>query len=71
MPNSQEIYQQARQLLPLEKLRLAERLLADLDISTPEVDSVWHDEAAKRWQAYKDGQLKTISYEAVMQKYKP
>lgn len=32
MLNTQELYQQANQLPPLEKLRLAELLLADLEI---------------------------------------
>lgn len=70
MPDSQEIYHQASQLPPLEKLHLAERLLADLDIPNPEIDNIWHNEAAQRWRAYKEGQLKTVSYETVMQKYK-
>lgn len=70
MPNSQDIYQQANQLPPLEKLRLAELLLADLDVPDPEIDAIWRDEAQKRWLAYRNGELKTVSYEAVMQKYK-
>ena len=55
---------------PLEKLRLAELLLADLDTPDPEIDTIWRDEAQKRWQAYRDGELKMQSYEAVMKKYK-
>lgn len=56
--------------MPLEKLQLAEMLLADLDTPDPQIDTVWRDEAQKRWQAYKDGKMSTVSYEAVMQKYK-
>ena len=70
MSNSQELYQQANQLPPLEKVRLAELLLADLDTSDPEIDAIWRDEAQKRWQAYCAGELNTVSYEAVMKKYK-
>ena len=70
MPNCQELYQQANQLPPLEKLRLAELLLADLDKPDPEIDEIWREEAQSRWQAYKAGELKTVSYDAVMQKYK-
>ena len=70
MWHAQELYQQANQLPPLEKLRLAELLLADLDTPDPEIDAVWRDEAQKRWQAYQAGELKTVSYDAVMQKYK-
>jgi putative addiction module component (TIGR02574 family) len=70
MPNYQDIYQQANQLPPLEKLHLAELLLADLDTPDPEIDTIWRDEAQKRWLAYRAGELKTVSYEAVMKKYK-
>jgi len=44
--------------------------LADLDTPNPEIDAIWREEAQKRWQAYKAGELKTVSFEAVMQKYK-
>ncbi len=70
MSTTQEIYQKLSQLMPLEKLQLAEMLLADLDTPDPQIDTVWRDEAQKRWQAYKDGKMSTVSYEAVMQKYK-
>ena len=62
--------QQANQLPPLEKLHLAELLLADLDKPDHEIDVIWKDEAQKRWQAYQAGELKTVSYDTVMQKYK-
>jgi len=42
---AKELYQQANQLAPLEKLRLAELLLADLDAPDPEIDAIWRDEA--------------------------
>ena len=70
MSNSQEIYRQANQLPAIEKLRLAELLLADLDTPDPEIDAIWADEAQKRWQAYQAGDLKTVRYNTVMQKYK-
>jgi hypothetical protein len=35
----------------------------------PEIDAIWRKEAQKRWQAYKAGELETVSYETVMQKY--
>jgi putative addiction module component (TIGR02574 family) len=65
---AKELYQQSNQLPPLEKLHLAELLLADLDTPDPEIDTIWRDEAQKRWQAYRAGELKAVSYEAVMQK---
>ncbi len=70
MLNSQELYQQANQLPPLEKLRLAELLLADLDVPDQVIDATWLDEAKNRLDAYQAGELTTVSYEQVMAKYK-
>ena len=70
MLNCQELYQQANQLPPLEKLHLAELLLANLNTSDQEIDTIWRDEAQKRWLAYQAGELKTVTFDAVMQKYK-
>lgn len=70
MLSTQDLYQQAHQLPPLEKLKLAELLLADLDEPNPEIDAIWRNEAGKRWQAYQAGELKTVSYDKLMQKYK-
>lgn len=70
MLNCQELYQQANQLPPLEKLHLAELLLANLTTSDQEIDTIWRDEAQKRWLAYQAGELKTVTFDAVMQKYK-
>ena len=70
MLNCQELYQQANQLPPLEKLHLAELLLANLNTSDQEIDTIWRDEAQKRWLAYQAGELKTVTFDSVMQKYK-
>jgi putative addiction module component (TIGR02574 family) len=32
----------------------------------PDFDAAWRDEAQRRWQAYQSGELKTVSYDAVM-----
>jgi hypothetical protein len=61
MLNSEEIFQQAHRLPALDKLRLAELLLADLDMPNPDIDAVWRGETPRRWQAYKPGVLKTAS----------
>ena len=55
------------QTLPdIEKLRLVDDILTQLDKPDPELDRIWANEARKRWEAYKDGRLKTVSYEEVM-----
>jgi len=45
------------------------KLPVDLDAPNSEINAIWREEAQKRWQAYKMGELRTVSYEMVMQKY--
>jgi putative addiction module component (TIGR02574 family) len=55
------------QTLPdIEKLRLVDDILTQLDRPDPELDRIWADEARKRWKAYKAGRIKTVSYKDVM-----
>ncbi len=44
----------------VEKLRLVDAILADLDKPDPEIDRVWAEEARKRWAAYKAGRVPTV-----------
>ena len=57
-----------RALPDIEKLRLVDAILTDLDKPDPEIDRIWADEARKRWAAYKAGRIPTVSYEDVMAK---
>ncbi len=59
-----------KSLSDIEKLRLVDAILADLDRPDPEVDRVWIEEAQRRWAAYKDGRISTVSYEDVMSKHR-
>jgi putative addiction module component (TIGR02574 family) len=54
----------------VEKLRLVDAILADLDKPDPEIDRIWAEEARKRWAAYKAGRAPTVSYESVMAKHR-
>ena len=54
----------------VEKLRLVDAILADLDKPDPEIDRVWAEEARKRWAAYKAGRVQTVSYGSVMAKHR-
>ena len=63
----------AKEILDLpdvEKLRLVDAILADLDKPDPEIDRVWAEEARKRWAVYKAGKVPTVSYESVMAKHR-
>ena len=67
--NVDEITEDIRRLPDVEKLRLVDTILSDLDKPDPEIDRVWADEARKRWAAYKAGKVPTVSYESVMAKH--
>ena len=65
-----KIAQEIRELPDVEKLRLVDAILTDLDKPDPEINKVWADEARKRWAAYKAGKVPTVSYESVMAKHR-
>jgi len=54
----------------VEKMRLADAILTDLDKPDPEIDHIWAEEARKRWAAYKAGRIPTVSYQEVMDKHR-
>jgi len=54
----------------VDKLRLVDAILADLDKPDPEIDRIWAKESRKRWAAYKSGRVPTVSYESVMAKHR-
>ena len=50
-------------LKPVDRARLAEKLLQSLDISDERVESLWVQESESRYAAYKEGRLKGIPLE--------
>lgn len=54
----------------MEKLRLVDAILTDLDQPDPEIDRVWAKETRKRWAAYKAGRVPALAYETVMAKHR-
>ena len=65
-----KLEQEIKSLPDIERLRLVDAILADLDRPDPEIDRIWAVEARKRWNAYKADRLRTVSYEEVMSKYR-
>jgi putative addiction module component (TIGR02574 family) len=63
-----DITEEIRKLPDVEKLRLVDTILSDLDKPDPEIDRVWAEEARKRWAAYKAGKMPAVSYGSVMAK---
>ena len=53
-----------------EKLRVVDAILTDLNNPHRDIDHIWLLEAKERWARYKAGQLRTVSYEELISKYK-
>jgi len=68
--NVDKLAEEIRDLPDVEKLRLLDAILTDLDKPDPEIDRVWAEEARKRWAAYKAGKVPSVSYESVMAKHR-
>lgn len=68
--NADKLVSEIRALPDEEKLRVLDALLTDLDKPDHEIDQVWAEEARERWSAYKAGELETVAYEELMNKYK-
>jgi putative addiction module component (TIGR02574 family) len=65
-----ELVSEIRALPHADKMRVLEAILAELHVTDPEIESVWAEEAKKRWAAYKEGRIGTVSYEDVMAKHR-
>ena len=59
---SQSIESAALSLPPEERARLAERLLASLEVD-PEIEAAWMTEVAKRMDAREAGEIEEIPWE--------
>ena len=68
--NVEKLAKEIHDLPDVEKLRLVDAILTDLDKPDPEIDRVWAEEARKRWAAYQAGKVPTVSYESVMAKHR-
>jgi putative addiction module component (TIGR02574 family) len=67
---TEKLVSEIHSLPDVEKLRLVDAILADLDKPDPEMDRIWAEEARKRWAAYKEGRIPTVSYKEVMDKHR-
>jgi Putative addiction module component len=61
-----KLEQEIKSLADVDKLRLVDAILADLERPDPEIARIRAEEARERWEAYKAGRLRTVSYDEVM-----
>ena len=70
MATSKEILDKAILLSPAEKAELVDQLILTLDKPDKKLDKLWAEEAESRLAAYKRGDLRAVSLEEVLAKYK-
>ena len=68
--SAERLESEIRALSDLEKLRLVDAILTDLDKPDPELDRIWAEEAHKRLAAYKAGRIPSVSYQDMMEKHR-
>ncbi len=66
---SRAILDEALSLPDQDRIKLLEALLQSLDKPDPTIDSLIAEEATSRLEAYRSGQLNTVSLEKVLGKY--
>ena len=67
---AEKLAEEIKSLTDVEKLRLVDVILTDLDKPDPELDGIWAEEARKRWEGYKSGRIPSLAYHEVMGKYR-
>ena len=70
MEKTKAILEQALKMKPADKLIIIEGLLNSLDEPDKTIEEIWAEETEKRLQAYKEGRLKTLTYEEVFENEK-
>ena len=70
MTASDKILKEALTLKPAQKAELIDSLLYSLDKPDKEIDELWAKEAENRIDAYERGNIKAVSLEKVLEKYK-
>jgi putative addiction module component (TIGR02574 family) len=70
MATTDKIMREALTLSPSEKTQLIDKLIASLDKADKEIDELWAREAEDRIDAYNKGELKAVSLEKVLGKYR-
>ena len=63
--SSKEILQKALSLKPEERFLIIEGLLKSLDEPDLKIDEIWAEEAEKRLEAYRNGNLKGVPMEEI------
>ena len=64
------LLEDALKLRPVERAHLIEGLMASLEKPDPDIESIWEQEALRRYEAYKQKRVKAKDLEKVLGTYK-
>ena len=67
---TQAILDRALKLPAVDKARLVDELLTSLDKPDEAIDALWRQEVEDRIKAYNAGNLRAVSLEQVLEKYR-
>ena len=67
---TQEILDRALKLPAVDKVRLVDEILSSLDKPDAAIDALWQKEVEDRIKAYNAGNLRAVSLEQVLAKYR-
>ena len=70
MTPRETLLEDALKLRPVERAHLIEGLMASLEKPDPDIESIWEQEALRRYEAYKQKRVKAKDLENVLGKYK-
>jgi putative addiction module component (TIGR02574 family) len=70
MATLDQVTRQAQALSPLDRLRLVEAVLQDLEPVDPEVEKKWAAEGDARYEAFKRGELEAKDWNAARDEFK-
>jgi len=70
MNEKDDLLQKALKMSPTDRAEIIDQLIRSLDIPDKEIDELWRREVENRLEAFKKGEIKTITLQDVIKKYK-
>lgn len=71
MESVNTLAQKAFELRPIERIQLVEAILYSLENPNPDIEKSWIAEAEARYEAFKNGELKTTDWDELKKRYNP
>lgn len=70
MSTAQDLVRELEKLPPAERVKIIDRVIRDTIKPDAEVEKIWVQEAAERWNAFERREIEAVPYDIVMAKYR-